>query len=192
MNQQRTGYPSIDKSWLKYYSEESINAKLPAKSMYQFIYDENCNHMNDVAMLYMCKKITYKEMFKHIDVLAECFAANGINIGDVVTIISLNTPETFYCFYALNKIGAIACMEYVTQPEELLLQSLNNVKPKMIIILSLFIESFKNAINEYGEKTLVLSPVDTLSVIPRVIGKTNLGLSDRHIKNISIDYRKFY
>jgi len=24
-----TGYPSIDKPWLEYYSEEAINAKLP-------------------------------------------------------------------------------------------------------------------------------------------------------------------
>lgn len=24
-----TGYPSIDKPWIKYYSEEAINAKLP-------------------------------------------------------------------------------------------------------------------------------------------------------------------
>ena len=24
-----TGYPSIDKPWMKYYSEEAVNAKLP-------------------------------------------------------------------------------------------------------------------------------------------------------------------
>lgn len=27
--QNMTGYPSIDKPWLKYYSEEAINAPLP-------------------------------------------------------------------------------------------------------------------------------------------------------------------
>ena len=30
---QTTGYPSIDKPWLKYYSDEAINAKLPNCSM---------------------------------------------------------------------------------------------------------------------------------------------------------------
>ena len=32
-----TGYPSIDKPWLKYYSQEAINAKLPACTMYEYI-----------------------------------------------------------------------------------------------------------------------------------------------------------
>ena len=34
MPQQLTGYPSIDKPWLKYYSEEAINAPLPECSLY--------------------------------------------------------------------------------------------------------------------------------------------------------------
>lgn len=34
MSQQMTGYPSIDKPWLKYYSEEAINAPLPESSLY--------------------------------------------------------------------------------------------------------------------------------------------------------------
>ena len=28
-NTAQTGYPSIDKPWLKYYSQEAINAPLP-------------------------------------------------------------------------------------------------------------------------------------------------------------------
>ncbi len=30
-----TGYPSIDKPWLKYYSDEAINGKLPECSIYE-------------------------------------------------------------------------------------------------------------------------------------------------------------
>lgn len=30
MNEKKvTGYPSVDKPWLKYYTEEAINAQLP-------------------------------------------------------------------------------------------------------------------------------------------------------------------
>ena len=31
-----TGYPSIDKPWMKYYSGEAINLKLPEESLYGF------------------------------------------------------------------------------------------------------------------------------------------------------------
>ena len=34
MPEELTGYPSIDKPWLKYYSEEAINAPLPESSLY--------------------------------------------------------------------------------------------------------------------------------------------------------------
>ena len=36
-----TGFPSVDKPWLKYYSEEAIWEKLPACTMYDLIYQEN-------------------------------------------------------------------------------------------------------------------------------------------------------
>ena len=32
-----TGYPSIDRPWLKYYSEEALNAPLPEGSMYDYM-----------------------------------------------------------------------------------------------------------------------------------------------------------
>jgi hypothetical protein len=33
-----TGYPSIDKPWLKYYSEEAINTPLPECTMYEYLW----------------------------------------------------------------------------------------------------------------------------------------------------------
>ena len=36
-----TGYPSVDKPWLKYYSEEAINAPLPECSIYEYLYENN-------------------------------------------------------------------------------------------------------------------------------------------------------
>ena len=44
-----TGYPSIDKPWLKYYSEEAINAELPECTMYDFVYKNNKDHLDDIA-----------------------------------------------------------------------------------------------------------------------------------------------
>ena len=32
-----TGYPSIDKPWLKYYSDEAITAPLPECTMYEYL-----------------------------------------------------------------------------------------------------------------------------------------------------------
>ena len=41
-----TGYPSIDKPWLKNYSDEAISAVLPNCSMYEYVYECNKNLLN--------------------------------------------------------------------------------------------------------------------------------------------------
>ena len=38
-----TGKPSIDKPWLKYYDEEVLNKKLPEKTIYEYITENNKN-----------------------------------------------------------------------------------------------------------------------------------------------------
>lgn len=47
-----TGYPSIDKPWLKYYSEEAINTPLPECTMYEFLWQNNKDFLDDVALRY--------------------------------------------------------------------------------------------------------------------------------------------
>lgn len=36
-----TGYPSIDKPWLKYYSEEAKDAPLPECTIYEYLVENN-------------------------------------------------------------------------------------------------------------------------------------------------------
>ena len=54
-----TGYPSIDKPWLKYFSEEAISTPIPEHTMYEFLYQSNKDQFDDVALIYYGKKITY-------------------------------------------------------------------------------------------------------------------------------------
>ena len=55
----KTGYPSIDKPWLKYYSEEAINAPLPECTIYEYMFENNKNYPSDIAILCLGRKITY-------------------------------------------------------------------------------------------------------------------------------------
>ena len=44
-----TGYPSIDKPWLSFYSEESAKAPLPNSSIYEYILQKNQDHPEGIA-----------------------------------------------------------------------------------------------------------------------------------------------
>ena len=57
------GFPSLDKPWLKYYTEENIRMELPKKNAYEFIKEQNKDNMDGIAINYIIADITYKELF---------------------------------------------------------------------------------------------------------------------------------
>lgn len=71
-----TGYPSIDKPWLKYYSEEAIDSPLPECTAYEYMYQNNKEYPNGIAIDYFGRKITFKQLFESIDNVAVSFQGN--------------------------------------------------------------------------------------------------------------------
>ena len=62
-----TGYASLDKPWLKYYSEENIVSEISDKSCYDVLVDSCNKHPNLYAIEYLGRKITYKELLKNVE-----------------------------------------------------------------------------------------------------------------------------
>ncbi len=108
--QHLTGYPSIDKPWLKYYTEEAIHAPLPKCTAFEHIFQANSQYPEDMAIIYYGRKISYGELFQNIESASKAFSALGVKNGDIVIISAANIPEVIYCFYALNRLGAIVNM----------------------------------------------------------------------------------
>ena len=131
-----TGYPSIDKPWLKYYSKETIDAEMPHCSMYEYIRHENENTQEKVALNYFGNKITYRELFGRIERVAAAFQKAGVENGDVVTIMSMHIPETIECIYALNMIGAVSNLIYMTLSEEEIIAQITAVHSKIFLYLA--------------------------------------------------------
>lgn len=130
-----TGYPSIDKPWLKYYTEDAINAPLPESSMYGYIYESNRYSLNNIAINYYGNEITYGNFFDNIKKVAKAFWSHGIRQKDVVTIISLNTPETIYSIYALNMIGATVNLLYANITPNEISEKLKQTDSKYLFVL---------------------------------------------------------
>ena len=109
-NKKLTGYPSIDKPWLKYYTEEHINAVMPECTAYEYILQLTKSRPNKAALNYFGKKTSYKEMFMKIDQCAKALKACGVKQGEIISVSLPNIPEAVYLFYAISKIGAVANM----------------------------------------------------------------------------------
>ena len=187
-----TGYPSIDKPWLKYYSEEAINAPLPECTIYEYLWENNKDHPDDIAIIYFNRKITYGELFQEIDNTAAALLGIGIKKGEIVTVAMPSIPEALYAVYALNKIGAVANMIHPLAGEQELCNYLNEVESKVFLMFTGTYEIIKNVLKNTSVKTsVVVSPAQSLSPIYKCLYR--IKTKETKIKNGSalLDWSAF-
>ncbi len=189
------GYASIDKPWLKYYSEDAIMQDIPKKTLYRYA-KENCEHfLSDVAIDYFGFNITTKELFKNIDKAANSFAALGVKEGDVVTICSPTFPETIYANFALMKIGAIANNIDPRNHANGIKEDINKVKSDYLIVLDIAYPKIANVIgNTNVKKVICVSYTDSIPLLCKSAFKKKLSkkLAKKDINFPNIAYGDFY
>lgn len=100
------GRISEEKVWMKQFPEEERSLEMPRMKIYTYLKDVNKNRLGTTALHYYGKNITYGELIKKIDEVADAYAAIGVKAGDTVSLLSASTPESIMTVYALNKIGA--------------------------------------------------------------------------------------
>lgn len=165
-----TGYPSIDKPWLKYYSKEAIKAPLPECTMYELLWQNNKDHLDEIAINYYGRKFTYAQLFDGIEKAAKAFSALGVRKGEIVVVCTVNTPEMVYALYALNRLGAIANMvdprtnvdgihEYIIESDARFVMTISLAYPAIV----------KAAKGTSVNNIIVVSPADSLPLITKVL-----------------------
>lgn len=167
-----TGYPSIDKPWLKYYSEEAINTPLPECTVWENIYERNKNHLTDTALLYFGKKISYGKLFSEIDRTAKALANLGVKNGDNVAICMPAVPEAIYTILALNKLGANAGMLNPTFNETQLTDRVNEMEANVLVVVNELYTTMQNVIPKTTIKYVITCPaVNSLGAFVRLAKK---------------------
>lgn len=167
-----TGYPSIDKPWLKYYSEEAINTPLPECTVWENIYKRNKDHLTDTALLYFGKKISYGKLFSEIDKTAKALAYLGVKNGDNVAICMPAVPEAIYTILALNKLGANAGMLNPTFNEVQLTDRVNEMEAEVLIVVNELYATMQNVIPKTSIKHIVTCPAaNSLGAFVRLVKK---------------------
>jgi len=162
-NKALTGYPSTDRPWLKYYSEESINSSLPEYTIYEYFYENNKNYPNDIALEYMGNKITYGKMFSHIHNCEKSLTALGVKPGNIVTVALPSIPEALYLVYALNKMGAVANMIHPLAGENEIVHYLNEVSCNVAVLFEGTYNIVKYSLRATSlKKAVVVSAGDSL------------------------------
>jgi len=154
--------PSVEKPWQKYYTKEALETPMPECTMYRCVYERSKEYPKSIAFNYFGKKITYGEFFDSIDEYAAAFYKMGLREGDVVTFLSLHTPETIVAMYALNKLGVVLNMCYITLPPMEIVEMCTDSRSKALIVLENVVENAAQVKDKLPDKVIVLSPEDSM------------------------------
>lgn len=142
--------------WLKYYSEEEQNMKIPEGSLYDVLENTAQEYPEYIAYDYFGVKKTFRQFLKEIDICTKAFQSFGINKGDVVTICMPNTPEAIIAFYALNRLGAISNMIHPKSAENEIKYYLEVSSSTMLITIDIAWNNIQNILKDTQVKDVIM------------------------------------
>ena len=165
-----TGYPSIDRPWLKFYTEEAIKTPLPECTIYERITNCNADNLGKIALNYYGNNYTYKAFFEAIDQAASALEGLGVRQNDIVTVCMINTPETIVLMFALNKIGAIANMVYGADAPAEIKRNINNAGSAYVFVLDIFQEKILSILGDTQVKKVIAANLVQGMSLANIIG----------------------
>ena len=104
-----TGYPSIDKPWLKHYAEgaeERANNIPNGKTVWDVIEEKLLEYYDYPALEYFKREFSRQEFIDLCYTWAKTFRAMGVDEDEVVPVYGPFVPDICAMVFGLNMIGA--------------------------------------------------------------------------------------
>lgn len=160
-----TGYPSIDKPWMKYYRKTPIKEIAVNQTIYEMVFNSNKDNMNDAALEYMGAEYTYQQLKDMTDHAAGVLHSLGLRKHDVVLIGTMNCVEAVVALLAINKLGAVSKWFDVRAGEKSIEDYANSSNCKYLVVLNMILPKVQTIIdNTKIEKIFIIEPETFLNM----------------------------
>lgn len=191
MTTQNPVYASQAKPWLKYYDQKFIDQTLPALSTFEYVCQRSKNHLNDTALEYYGRKFTYADLIVNVKKTAAALRGAGVKKGDIITVVSIMTPEIIALFYAADMMGATLNLVDPRYSVEGIREYIEEVDSHLLICLNVVYERCRQAAKRTNvEKVIVLSPADSLPPVMAVGYKLTTPDKNKYASNV-IRWKQF-
>lgn len=191
MTTQNPVYASQAKPWLKYYAQKYIDQTLPTLSAFDFVCHRNQNHLNDTALEYYGRKFTYADLIVNVKKTAAALRGAGVKKGDIITVVSIMTPEIIALFYAADMMGATLNLVDPRYSVEGIREYIEEVDSHLLVCLNVVYERCRQAAKRTNvEKVIVLSPADSLPPVMAVGYKLTTPDKNKYASNV-IRWKQF-
>ncbi len=146
--------------WLKHYPKHIPQSiRYPEIPVHRFLLDTAAAYPDYVAMSFNETDTSYRELNEKVNKLALVLQKRGIQKGDRVALILVNSPTYVISFFAVLKIGAIVVNMSVGLQGEELRRCLTDSGAKALLTLDIFAPEVYRVIKNTEVKTVILHSV---------------------------------
>ncbi len=193
METQQRLKPSVAKPWLQFFTKEAIASEVPKATIYDVIKEANKEHLDNYALNYFGKRITYKQLFERVEVTAAAFESLGVKKGDTVVCCTVTIPEMVYTLYALNKIGATLFTVDPRMPAAFVKETVEAANAKVLMYIDLYYETFKPIFSEINvEKIITISASTSLPRLIKTLMNLKMPAPKIEYTEHLVDWKTFY
>lgn len=159
----------VKRPWFDHYAKVPHSIDYPSVTMYEAVMKSAKRVPDKIAWDFMGTLCTYNKFAEAICLCADGLAGLGLKKGDIITISMPTSPQGIICFYAANKLGAVASMIHPLSTENEIEFYLNISNSSMALTLDAFYGKFKAAMEKTRCKRLILTRIgDYLSPVKQL------------------------
>lgn len=130
----------VERPWFKHYPEEiPTTIDYDNKPLQQFLIETATNYPNKVAIHFMGKELTYKEVFDLSKRVANYLQSLGLEKGDRVAIMLPNIPQAVISYYGVLLAGGIVVQTNPLYTERELEYQLKDSGSKILVCLDILL-----------------------------------------------------
>jgi long-chain acyl-CoA synthetase len=134
-----------DKPWFKHYDEgvdQTID--VPDHPLPWILEESARKSPNNIAISFMGKDITYRELNDTVDAVAAGLAASGFKKGDRAVIYMPNTPQFVMIYFGVLRAGGIVIATNPLYSERELQHQLQDCGAETVFVMSRYYPMLKN------------------------------------------------
>jgi long-chain acyl-CoA synthetase len=150
----------MNKPWFKHYDGHVPHSlTYPEIPIHRFLSDTVDRHPDHVAVTFNDLHFTYRDVNERVNRFAQALLKLGVEKGDRVALLLVNSPTYVFAFFAVMKLGAVAVNLNVGIQGEELARCLKDSGAKAVVTLDLFAQGVYAVIKETEVRTVILHSV---------------------------------
>lgn len=197
MSEERTGFPSVDRPWLRYYMPGAENkvSDIPSNKIVWDIIEERLRKYIDIpAIEYFGRKISRQEFIDNVYLWARALNNLGVRENEIVAYYGPFMPDICFMTFALNLLGACPYFLKLAISKDALMEETKDCR--IAVVFDQMWENVKDEFSKERFETVIVARVtDAMPPPKKQLVKCLTGIKSkvripREKKYISIQQAK--